>query len=91
MVFFDHQFAKADVEKKVSSMGKTYVECIVRFDCDGIMKPLKIKFHNELYEIDRVTLVNEARCGADLKYRVNILGKITNLFFEAGRWWVMEK
>lgn len=91
MPFFDYQFSKTALEKKVDSRGKVYIECSVRFDSNGLMRPLKIKFDGQEYEIDNATLVNEARYGADLKYRVRIMGKWTNLFMECGRWFVMGK
>lgn len=74
---------------------KRYVEVDVRFDPDGRLRPLAIRFTpGQIYEIDRIKDVSRRASevgGVGDRYICLIRGKETNLWFEKGRWFVEAK
>ena len=71
---------------------KKYVDVIARFDLEGNITPLKIKFDDEAFMIDKVTDVRPAASlksgGAGIRYTCYIYGKLTYLFLEESKWFV---
>ena len=65
---------------------KIYVEMYVRFNTDGSMRPVQLKWEDgQTFEIDKVIDVRRAASGAGgagLRYTVKIMGQLRRLFFE---------
>lgn len=74
---------------------KKYVPVVVRFDCDGKIRPLLIEFDEEKYPIDKILDVRRAACqsvgGVGDRYTCRIQGKESYLWFEKGKWFVAAK
>lgn len=76
---------------------KIYVEVVVKFLCDGGMRPLEIKWADGArYAVDRVKYVERApsKTGAlvSKRYTVSINGFDKYLYYEEGRErWFVEK
>lgn len=75
---------------------KVFVEVTVRFDLDGCMTPLEIRWEDGTrYEIDRILDVRQAASikagGQGIRYTVRINGHSTYLFFEDPAWFVEGK
>lgn len=77
-------------------MDKIYLEVLVRFDLEGVMWPLKIKWEDDtVYVVDKV-LSHERRAafkagGQGMRYTCKIMGKTAYLFFEEGKWFMEGK
>ena len=65
---------------------RIYVEMYVRFNVDGKMRPVQLKWEDgQTFEIDKVIDVRRAASdagGAGLRYTVKIMGQVKRLFFE---------
>jgi len=65
---------------------RVYVEMSVRFDEDGTMTPVALKWEDgHVYEIDRVLDVRRAASAAGsmgVRYAVRIMGQERRLFYE---------
>ena len=77
-------------------MRKVFVEVTARFDVDGIIVPLSIRWEDgTLFEIDRVLDVRQAASlkagGQGIRYTIRIGRHRTFLFYEAPRWFVEGK
>lgn len=75
---------------------KVYVEVTARFDIDGRIHPLSIRWENgKTYEIDRVLDVRRAASlkagGVGIRYLCRILDKERFLFYENPKWFVERK
>lgn len=75
---------------------KVFVEVQVKFDTEGNMKPLSIRWEDgTLFEIDKVIDRRRAASlkagGIGIRYTVRILGKETYLFYEEPIWYVEGK
>lgn len=75
---------------------KVYVEVIARFDVQGRITPLSLRWEDgAVYEIDRVLDVRRRASlkagGTGMRYTCRILGQIRYLFFEDPRWFVEGK
>ena len=75
---------------------KKYVPVVVRFDCDGKIRPLVIEFDGERkYPVDQILDVRRAACqsvgGVGDRYTCRIQGQESYLWFEKGRWFVAAK
>lgn len=75
---------------------KVFVEVQVKFDTEGNIKPLSIRWEDgTLFEIDKVMDRRRAASlktgGIGIRYTVRILGKETYLFYEEPRWYVERK
>ncbi len=75
---------------------KVYVDVTVRFDADGRITPLEIRWEDgRVYQIDRVLDVRRAASlkagGTGIRYTVRISGKETFLFLEETRWFVVRR
>ena len=77
-------------------MRKVFVEVTARFDVDGIIVPLSIRWEDgSLFEIDRVLDVRQAASlkagGQGIRYTIRIGSHKTFLFYEEPRWFVEGK
>ena len=74
---------------------RVYVEVTARFDTEGNIRPLSLKFDDILYEIDRVLDVRRAASlkagGTGMRYTVRVGQNETYLYFEDPRWFVEAK
>lgn len=75
---------------------KVYVDVLARFDREGNITPLSVKWEDgRVYEIDRVLDVRPAASlkagGAGIRYTVRIGRTRTLLFFEDPAWFVERK
>ena len=75
---------------------KQYVPVVVRFDTEGILRPLVIEFDEEhKYPVDKVLDVRRAACqrvgGVGDRYTCRINGRVTYLWMEKGVWFVEAK
>lgn len=75
---------------------KVYVDVLARFDREGNITPLSVKWEDgRVYEIDRVLDVRPAASlkagGAGIRYIVRIGRTRTLLFFEDPAWFVERK
>lgn len=75
---------------------KVFVEVIAKFDIEGNIIPLSIKWETgKIFEIDRI--LNKRRAaslkagGQGIRYTCKIEGKETYLFYEEPRWFVEAK
>lgn len=71
---------------------KKFVDVIAVFDTDGKITPLKIKYDEEAFSVDRIVDVRPAASlkagGAGIRYTCYIYGKLTYLFLEETKWFV---
>lgn len=77
-------------------MEKKFVPVIVRFDEEGQRRPLEIEYdEGHWYHIDKILDKKRAACyevgGVGIRYTCQILGKITYLWEEKDRWFVVSK
>lgn len=75
---------------------KVYVSVVAQIDEEGNKRPLSVKWEDgRVYEIDKVIEVRRAFAvkvgGTAVRYTVQILGKITFLFEDDGKWFVEAK
>lgn len=75
---------------------KVYVEVTVRFDIEGKMTPLSMKWQDgRVFEIDRVMDMRRAASlkagGVGDRYTCRICGQERFLFYEGPRWFVEKK
>ena len=75
---------------------KKYVPVVVRFDCEGKMRPLVIEFdQGQRYPVDKILDVRRAACqsvgGIGDRYTCRIRGQESYLWFEKGKWFVAAK
>ena len=74
---------------------RVYVEVTARFDTEGNIRPLSLKFDDILYEIDRVLDVRRAASlkvgGMGMRYTIRVGQNETYLYFEDPRWFVEAK
>lgn len=75
---------------------KVYVEVIARFDTDGNITPLSVKWEDgTVYEIDKVIDKRRAASlkagGIGMRYTCRILNQQSYLFYEEPRWFVEGK
>ena len=74
---------------------RVYVEVTARFDTEGNIRPLSLKFDDILYEIDRVLDVRRAASlkagGMGMRYTIRVGQNETYLYFEEPRWFVEAK
>ena len=75
---------------------KVYVEVIAKFDTDGNITPLSVKWEDEtVYEIDKVIDIRRAASlkagGIGMRYTCRILNQQSYLFYEEPRWFVEAK
>lgn len=75
---------------------KVYVEVLARFDREGNMRPLSIRWEDgHIYEIDRVLDVRRGASlkagGTGMRYTVRIGRSRTMLYFEDPAWFVERK
>ena len=75
---------------------KVYVEVLARFDREGNMRPLSIRWEDgHIYEIDRVLDVRRGASlkagGTGMRYTVRIGRSRTMLYFEDPAWFVQRK
>ena len=70
---------------------KVYVSVVAEIDEEGNKRPLSVKWEDgRVYEIDKVIEVRRAFAvkvgGTAVRYTVQVLGKITFLFEDDGKW-----
>lgn len=75
---------------------KVYVEVIAKFDINGNIIPLSIKWETgRIFEIDKILDKRRAASlkagGQGIRYTCKIAGKETYLFYEEPRWFVEAK
>lgn len=75
---------------------KVFVEVTAKFDVDGTITPLSIKWENgAIFEIDKVLDIRRAASlkagGQGIRYICRINGHQTFLFYEEPRWFVEGK
>ena len=75
---------------------KVYVNVVARFRKDGVLVPLTVQWEDgRVFQIDKVLSVCRSASlkagGAGTRYTCRILGSVTNLFLENGRWFVERK
>ena len=75
---------------------KVYVEVVAKFDIDGQLFPLSIKWEDgTVFAIDRILDVRRAASlkagGIGIRYTCRILGKETYLYYEEPKWFVEGK
>ena len=75
---------------------KVYVNVVARFRKDGFLVPLTVQWEDgRVFQIDKVLSVCRSASlkagGAGTRYTCRILGSVTNLFLENGRWFVERK
>lgn len=75
---------------------KVYVEVIARFDTEGNITPLSVKWEDgTVYEIDKVIDKRRAASlkagGIGMRYTCRILNQQSYLFYEEPRWFVEAK
>ena len=75
---------------------KVYVEVIARFDTDGNITPLSVKWEDgTVYEIDKVIDKRRAASlkagGIGMRYTCRILNQQSYLFYEEPRWFMEAK
>ena len=83
------------MSSKISKREKRYVAVDVRFEPDGHLRPLAIRFGPEqIYQIDAIRDVSRRAAevgGVGDRYLCVIAGQETNLWMEKGRWFVEAK
>lgn len=83
------------MSRKIIGREKRYVEVDVRFEPDGHLRPLAIRFSPEqVYQIDKIKDVSRRAAevgGVGDRYVCQIDGQETYLWFEKGRWFVEAK
>lgn len=83
------------MSRKIIGREKRYVEVDVRFEPDGHLRPLAIRFGPEqVYQIDKIKDVSRRAAevgGVGDRYVCQIDGQETCLWFEKGRWFVEAK
>lgn len=83
------------MSRKIIGREKRYVEVDVRFEQDGHLRPLAIRFGPEqVYQIDKIKDVSRRAAevgGVGDRYVCVIHGRETNLWMEKGRWFVEAK
>ena len=77
----------------MSEIMKRYVKIDVSFDEEGLMKPLRIYWNNNIkYEIDKVLDCKQAASfkagGQGIRYTVRICGKERFVWYENPKWFV---
>ncbi len=77
-------------------MRKVFVETYTKYSTEGEQLPLSIVWEDgRKYEIEKITDVRKAASlkvgGCGIRYTCRILGKMTYLFLEDGRWFVEAK
>lgn len=77
-------------------MRKVFVEVTAKFDIEGIVTPLSIKWEDgTVYEIDKILDVRRASSlkagGQGLRYTIRVNRHATYLFYEAPKWFVEGK
>ena len=77
-------------------MRKVFVEVTARFDVDGAIVPLSIRWEDgTLFEIDRVLDVRQAASlkagGQGIRYTIRIGSHRRFLFYATSRWFVEGK
>lgn len=82
--------------KGIEGRIKRYVSVVARMDEGGNVRPLSVQWYDgSTYAIDEITSVRRAasrRVGGDgICYTVRIGNTVTQLFYEAPRWFVEEK
>ena len=75
---------------------KVYVSVVAEIDEEGNKRPLSVKWEDgRVYEIDKVIEVRRAFAvkvgGTAVRYTVQVLGKITFLFEDDGKWFVESR
>ena len=75
---------------------KVFVEVVVRFDTEGKMTPISIKWEDGcVYEVDQVLDVRQAASlkagGQGIRFTCRIGWRSTYLFYENPRWFVEAK
>ncbi len=75
---------------------KTYVDVLAKFDADGTVTPLRIRWEDgRVYGIARVTDVSRVASirggGLGLRYTIWVGGKQTYLWRDDDRWFVERK
>ena len=81
---------------EVIYLEKRFVPVTVRFDENGKRRPLQIEYdESHFYPIDRILDVKRAACqeggGVGVRYTCQIQGKVTYLWEEKDRWFVVSK
>ena len=83
------------MSRKIIGREKRYVEVDVRFEQDGHLRPLAIRFGPEqVYKIDKIKDVSRPAAefgGVGDSYLCLVNGQETNLWLEKGRWFVEAK
>ena len=83
------------MSRKIIGREKRYVEVDVRFEQDGHLRPLAIRFGPEqVYKIDKIKDVSRRAAevgGVGDRYVCVIRGQETSLWMEKGRWFVEAK
>lgn len=83
------------MSRKIIGREKRYVEVDVRFEQDGHLRPLAIRFSPEqVYKIEKIKDVSRRAAevgGVGDRYICVIQGQETNLWMEKGRWFVEAK
>ena len=76
-------------------MEKVYVPVVVGFDENGKYEPKVIEFEGKQFLVDKVLDSCRAACqsvgGVCIRYTCVVLGKVTELWEEKGRWFVVAK
>lgn len=89
----------------MTEKSKVYVPVEVRFDDQGVMRPVRLTWEDgQQYEIDRILQVKQAPAlkagGQGDRYTIRVNGRDTYLFFEhnpdmsspvTGRWFVERR
>ena len=75
---------------------KVYVSVVAQIDEEGNKRPLSVKWEDgRVYEIDKVIEVRRAFAvkvgGTAVRYTVQVLGKITFLFEDEGKWFAESR
>ena len=77
------------------SFRKVFVEVEIRISPEGEVRPLRLKFEDQTFEIDRLKQKTRAHAtrvgGTGIRYTVVICGTETFLFEDEGRWFVEAK
>lgn len=76
-------------------MEKVYVPVVVHIDENGKYEPKVIEFDGRRFLVDKVLDSCRAACqsvgGVGIRYTCVVLGKVTELWEEKGRWFVVAK
>ena len=73
--------------------GKVYVEVIARFDINGNIRPLSLKWEDgRVYEISKIRDIRPAALviagGAGVRYKIIVENQERDLFLEETRWFI---